>query len=132
MNDFRFADLGRVYWPATAKVAVARGFAAGLVFLVLNLVMSGASQINIAGMLTFPFGMAIFAIPIGLFCHMAGKIAGMFIPLLGAFFSIVGSLIVCMGDPLVYLVNRQFPQLLDVADFGFFNFTPLLFITHPE
>ena len=132
MNDFRFADLGRVYWPATAKVGLARGFASGLMWLLLNLVLSGGQGANLAGILVLPLGMAVLAIPMGLFCHLAGRIAGAFIPLMGAFFNLVGSLMVCLGDPLVYFFNRRFPHILDVADFGFFNFTPLLFITHPE
>lgn len=132
MSDFRFADLGRVYWPSTAKVALARGFASGLVFAVLSLTFGPPSPDGAGAALMWPFGMAVLALPMGLFCHLAGKIAGTFIPLMGAFFLIIGSLIVCLGDPLVYFVNRRWPQLFDVADFGFFNFTPLLFIMHPE
>jgi|GEM_PF-2954734 len=132
MNDFQLSDLGKVYWPATAKIALARGFAAGLVFMLLALVTNPAATNDLGSLLVMPFGMAFVALPIGLFCNVAGKIAGAFIPLLGMFFTIVGALIVCFGDPLVYLVNRQYPQLFNVADFGFFNFTPLLFIMHPE
>jgi hypothetical protein len=133
MSDFALSDLKRVYWPATGKIAVARGFASGLVFAVINLFMLPTYDAStIGGLLFFPIAMAVFAIPLGLFCNLCGRVAGAFIPLMGAFFNIIGSLIVCLGDPLVYFLNRKFPALFDVADFKFFNFTPLLFITHPE
>lgn len=132
MAEFQLSDLKRVYWPSTAKVAVTRGFCSGLVIAVLQNLMAPPGSGAAMMFLLMPFGLAVLAIPIGLFCQAAGRVMGMFVPALGAFFSIVGALVVCLGDPLVYLLNRQFPALLDVADFKFFNFTPLLFITHPE
>jgi hypothetical protein len=132
MDEFRFADLGRVHWPATAKVGLARGFASGIMWMLLNLIMQPPSAGSIGSLLVLPFGMAVLAIPLGLFFQLAGRVAGAIIPLMGAFFNLVGSLMVCLGDPLVFFFNRRFPHILDVADFGFFNLTPLLFITHPE
>jgi len=38
------------------------------------------------------------------------------------------ALAVAIGDPLVYALNRQFPDLLEVRDFKFFNLQPTLFV----
>lgn len=132
MAGFQLSELSKVYWPGTAKLGLMRGFCSGLVFAMIQLFMAPAGEAGIGNLLILPLAMAVFAIPIGLFCHVCGKVAGMIIPALGAFMRAVGALAVCLGDPLVYLVNRQFPQLLDVPNFGFFNFTPLVIVTDQD
>lgn len=132
MSDFQFADLGKVAWPATIKLALARGFFSGLMIAIIqNIVLSDQAGAASA-FLIVPLGMAVLAIPIGLLCLLVGKVASLFVPALGLFFRAIGALAVCLGDPLVYLLHRQFPDLFDIADFRFFNFTPLIFITDPE
>ncbi len=141
MDQFSFADLRRVHWPATAKVGLARGFASGLVFLVINLIMASAdASVTWSDILytivMLPLSFAVFAVPMGLALLWMGRALDSLLPgfgqLLGAFFMAIGSLMVCLGDPLVQFFNRRFPHALDVPDFRFFNFTQLVFITYPE
>ncbi|MEQ1868305.1 MAG: hypothetical protein ABL996_27125, partial [Micropepsaceae bacterium] len=63
MKEFSFSDLGRVYWPATAKVAVARGFASGLVFVALNIITQPGAAIDPLAFVILPLGMAMVAMP---------------------------------------------------------------------
>lgn len=42
------------------------------------------------------------------------------------------SALTCIGDPIVYLVNRQWPALLNISHLNFFNFQPIIFISHPD
>lgn len=127
MSDFSFKDLGKVHWPATLKVVAARGFASGLL---LALVPLSAGMIGMA--LLYPFAMAILALPLALLIYFAGKVSSMFVPAVGAMVQFIGALVVCIGDPIVYFVNRQWPALLNVADFKFFNFRPMIFVTNPN
>ena len=130
MSDFRLSDLNRVYWPATAKLAVARGCAAGCVLALLGLVMSPTSS-EAPVVLLFPLIVAVVSLPLRL-----GAYVSSFIPLIGGFVALTcllfGALLTTIGDPIVYLVNRQWPQLLDIADFKFFNLDTLILIFHPE
>ncbi len=132
MSEFQFADLSKVVWPATIKLALARGFFSGLVIAIIQNILLADQAGAASAFLIMPLGMAVLGIPLSLFCMLAGRVASLFVPALGLFFIVIGSLAVCLGDPLVYLLNRQFPALLDIADFRFFNFIPLIFITHPE
>lgn len=128
--DFAFSDLGRVHWGSTLKLTLARGFCSGIVWVILtNLGPTGPSMPEA---LYMPFAWALIALPMALFLQLAGMFFGAIIPLMGLWFHFIGSLMICIGDPLVYLLNRSFPALLDVADLSFFNFRPMIFITYPD
>lgn len=129
-EQFAFSDLRRVQWLATLKLTLARGFCAGIVFAILFLL--GPDPWPVTKVLAVPFAWAVVAVPFALIIQVAGIVFGAIIPLMGLFFHFVGSLVVCVGDPIVYLINRSLPRLLDVADFGFFNFQPMIFITNPD
>lgn len=130
MSDFAFSDLGRVHWASTAKLTLARGFMAGLVWAILISVGPGGVPPETA--LAWPFVWAFIALPLALLLQVIGMIFAAFMPLLGLWFTLAGSLFVCIGDPIVYLLNRSFPTLLNVADLRIINFRPMIFITNPQ
>lgn len=132
MSDMTFSDLGRVHWLSTLKVALARGFFAGLVWLVVTSLGPSATERSVLEMAMFPLMWMVLAVPLALFVQGVGWIGGMIIPAFGLFCTVLGSAIVCVGDPFVYILNRMVPQLLDIADFKIMNFQPMMFITHPE
>jgi len=125
MNDFAFSDLGRVHWGSTLKLLVARSFFAGLVWTII--VSIGPNAVSGEDLLLTPFVVMLVGLPTALLCHFAG----MFLPF-GLLIQLFGSLFVCAGDPIVYLLNRMKPELLNIADLSFFNFRPLIFITYPD
>lgn len=129
-EQFTFSDLGRVNWMPTLKLSLARGFFAGMVWAIVTSFGDNGPPIGQA--LAMPFIWAILIIPMALFTQLLGLFLGMIIPALGGLCNILGALMVCMGDPIVYLLNRSFPRLFDIADLGFFNFMPMIFITHPD
>ena len=129
MAKFSFSDLGRVQWGSTLKLTLARGFFAGIVWAIII----GASQgAPISVLLVWPFMWAIIAVPLALFLQLIGMIFGAFMTLLGQWFHFVGSLMICIGDPIVYLINRSFPALLNIADLSIIKFQPMIFVTHPD
>ena len=126
-REFSFSDLGRVHWGSTVKLTLARGFFAGLVWAPIIGAAEGAAMI-----IAVPFMWAIIALPLALFLQLIGMIIGAFMTLLGLWFRFVASLMVCIGDPIVYLINRCFPALFNIADLSIFNFQPMIFVTHPD
>lgn len=124
-DRFTFSDLGRVHWATTVKLALARGFCAGLVWAAI--VSTGPMAPQGAQLLLMPFAWAMVAVPLGLFLQV-----GMLIPLVGGWLSICGALFVCIGDPLVYTVNRSLPAALNIADLRLFNFQPMIFVLLPD
>lgn len=134
MGEFRISDLNRVYWPTTAKLAVARGFAAGCVLALVGLIMSPPAG-ELAAIFAMPFVIAAISLPISLALRLAAYISS-FIPYLGGFVALTclffGALLTTIGDPIVYLVNRRWPELLDIADFKLFNLDTLIMILQPE
>ena len=132
MAGMAFSDLGRVHWLSTLKVALARGFFAGLIWTVILYFDQITSPDSALTIISMPFLWALIAIPMALFVQGLGWIGGMFIPLFGLFCTVIGSSMVCVGDPFVYILNRFFPALLNVTDFKIMNFAPVMFILHPE
>ena len=130
MHEFAFSDLGRVLWGTTVKLALARGFAAGIVWTVL--VSFGPTPVPIEAILIWPILWSVCAIPLSLTIYVVALAVGSIVPLLGTFLTFFGSLFVCAGDPLVYTLNRHAPYILNVADLGFFNLRPVVFVTYPD
>lgn len=134
-RDFSFSDLGRVHWGATIKLALVRGFAAGVVWPIIMTAFGPPVPSNLESIgifLIIPFAWAVGAQPYAIIFHVVGRLFGLFIPLLGPFIALVASLMICVGDPLVYILNRYFPRILNIADLRFMDFHPMIFITHPD
>ncbi len=136
MGDFSLADLHRVNWGPTAKLALGRGVASSLVLTILMVFVGGARTSGVGGVVTF-FFMGIGALAIGApinFLFIKGLVAvfermGLGIAVLaGNVMLALTAALVAAGDPLVYFVNRQFPHLFEVADLKPFNFKPAIFV----
>lgn len=129
-RDFTFSDLGRVHWGSTIKLMLVRGFAAGLVWAIFT--SFGPMAAPMSTNLAWPFIWTILGLPFALVMQFLGMLFGTFSALFGHVFHILGSLMVCIGDPIIYLINRSYPALLNIADLKFFNFSPIMFITYPD
>jgi hypothetical protein len=125
-RGFTLAELGRVKWGFTVKVAAARGFAGGLVWAaILSVPESGMTEQQLAGL---PIFLSIISLPIGFTLWLVGSMLAPARPLLAAL--TIG--LYAAGDPLVYVVNRAFPWMLNVADFRLFHAQPLIFVVFPD
>lgn len=60
------------------------------------------------------------------------SISSRFVPVAGLWLNVLGSFFVCAGDPLVYVVNRVWPGMLNIADLRLFNFRPLIVVLLPD
>jgi hypothetical protein len=125
-EKFRLSELGRVHWPSTLKLALARGFAAGVIWSALLSLTPNAPREYL--LFVMPFIWAAGATPIGMSIQFLSQIT----PLAGGWFGLLGSFIVCLGDPLVYVLNRAWPDAINVADLELFNLRPFIFVMLPD
>ena len=110
--------LRSIAWSATLKLALARSIASGAIFAVVlprieptflwwEIMFSWV--VGMTPALVLVYLMSLVFAPIGL-----------------AFAFMV--LAIMVGDPLVYLINRLFPRVLDVVDFKLLNFKAFIIV----
>lgn len=129
-SSFSSSDIKRVIWGATFKLAIARGLSAGIVFSIIFPFSGAASSIaeGLLGVLVIPIVWGTVGVPLAMLLHFIG----MLLPVAGGWVQFCGALLVAVGDPLVYLLNRSKPHLLNIDNFSFFNLQPMIFILQPE
>ncbi len=119
--------LSNIAWFATIKLALARGFASGLVLAAFS-----ATQGNsIAEVMGVPFMWAIFSLFMFGLVYLLAKILSGVLPLINLL-PLLLSLMIIVGDPIVYVFNRMFPKILDLTDFKILNFNAIIIVYHPE
>ena len=116
MYGLKFSEIS---WGSTILLALMRLASASLVVAILMIVTTG--QMSPA---------AIIAAPMFLGMCVAAALTGAFLDKMGV--PIVGLLVilgfaVILGDPLVWLLKKQKPDLVPVDSFGIFN-RPILFV----
>ena len=113
----------KVDWIRSIALMVARVFSTGVVLTILLYAFGVDTPFNLLTFpLFFPFLAALW-IPLGL---LAGKFAG------GWLMLIVSLLFCCLGDPIVYAINKVFPNLFAAADLKVINSTAFLKIVEPQ
>ncbi|MCX6857772.1 MAG: hypothetical protein NTV80_23045 [Verrucomicrobia bacterium] len=131
MPDFSFRLHWRaILWGATLRLHFTRYFAGGLIFGIAGSVANHHPDLIGAGIVTSPF-VALYALALAI----VGKITSIFLDDLAKV--IVGLLsffllpfMIC-GDPLLWLLRRQFPRLVPVEKFSFINFKAVIFALDP-
>lgn len=133
MGTFTLKDLPRVEWKPTAKLALARGVASSLVVTPLMVLFAGmplayAVPYFLALAITLPIGGPLYLLILkGISAIFAGMGIGIGVLVCNIFLFMV-AVLAAIGDPIVYEVNRRYPDLLGVTDFGRFNLQPAIFV----
>ena len=125
------SDLGSVDWAGTAKLTLARGLSSAIVWSVLALMMKGVPFGTIPGL----FIQLVLAIAIGApLYHLIVRgirsvLGGLpFVGLACNMMLLACSVIVAIGDPIVFAINKSVPDLLGISDFKLFNLVPAIFV----
>lgn len=119
-------------WMPTLRLAFARSIASGLVVAVLLLLgdtsLTEVATVALLWIICTPIGLPMTSIAIkGL--NRVFEAMGLGIAVLAGNLMLFGvSLFAAIGDPVVYAFVRKFPSILEVEDFGLFNFTPAIFV----
>lgn len=131
MSDLAASDLGSVDWAATAKLTVARAVSSAMVWSVVGMMMKSAPLGTMAGL----FVQLVLALAIGaplyhLIVRGVAKVLGglPFVGLACNLMLLACSVMVAIGDPIVFALNKRFPALLGVTDFKLFNLVPAIFV----
>ena len=135
-DGFRLSDLQRVQWLPTLKLAVGRGVASGLVITLLMLLSGGLKEAGVGGavgfLLMWSLTSFIGAPGVALMIRATNAVfmgMGLGIAVLaGNLILLMLSLAIACGDPIIYLINRRWPQLFEVADFKPFNMQLTIFV----
>lgn len=125
-------------WGATFRLLIARWLAAGLVFFILVSIFGNAqSSAPSAGSVVGLFFSFVIVVPAALLClaicgyavaSLSSALHLPIVPLAGmALFYLAGMLFI-LGDPIVYFMNRKWPDLFGNADLNFFNFVGVIFV----
>lgn len=115
----------QIAWGATIKLTLARAWASGfvmgiLVFLLITLLGGpfGFTELLMAWII-FPFILPLWGllslIPMGWI----------------AFQRFIGALLLCVGDPILYILNRKF-GIFNYIDLKPINFVVFLYVLKPE
>ena len=127
-------EFSKIDWGPTIKLGLIRTWLAGLVLLVGSFIIGAATgdSMNLAG------GEAIIAVIIVLLLYpIVALIMGgifylvSFIPMAELLARIVWTFLFCLGDPILYILNRN-TDLFDKIELKFFNFKLFLFIEKDE
>jgi hypothetical protein len=131
MTDTSSTGLGSVDWGATAKLTLVRGLSSAVVLCAAATTMKGIPIGDIPGL----FVQLVIAITIGaplyhLIVRGIRSILGSlpFVSLACSLILLACSVMVAIGDPIVFAINKRFPELLGIADFKLFNFVPAIFV----
>lgn len=131
MDDSVRADRRSIDWAATAKLTLARALASALVWSVLAVAFKAVPMGHIAGV----FGQLLLAIAVGAPLYhgvvrgVRATLGGIPFVTLACNLLLVGtSILAAAGDPIVFALNRQFPDLIGIADFKVVNFVPAIFV----
>ena len=130
-------DIGRIQWGPTMKLALGRGAASGLIIAVV-LVAMGPQE----GGATPAEALVVWAVWSVAACATA-PLLQLFLKGIAAVFAAMhigiavfatnvmiwgAALLVAIGDPIVFALNKAFPWLFEARDFAFINLQPAIFI----
>ncbi len=126
MSLFPGINLKAVQWKPTLQVHLVRSVGAGLVWMVFMLFIDRASP-----WWTMPLALP-FVYFLGLpFYLMIAKVAAAFGDTgkaFAGFITLALALGIVVGDPLVYILHKQRPDLVPVERFRLVNFAIVLFV----
>jgi len=124
-------SFSQIDWLSTFKVTFARGLASTVVLAIAT--AAGYLKFERELLYAWPF-LAVFVVTIAHFITkgvgyvLSIGINDALLKLTIATALFFFSLLIACGDPIVYIVNRLAPRLLNITNFKLFNFVPLLIV----
>jgi hypothetical protein len=82
--------------------------------------------------LFIPFFWAAAAPSMGLLLHHGCTLLRNLAPDWAWLSQAVASLIICPGDPILYFINKQWPEIFYFREFRIINLQPVMFVTCPD
>ena len=124
-------EFSKIDWGPTIKLGLIRTWLSGIVLFIILFIMSAAADdysadltvgVTIIGLLFYP----IVALIIGSIFYLVS-----FIPMAELLTRIVWMFLFCLGDPILYILNRN-TELFNKIELKFFNFELFLLVLKDE
>lgn len=123
ISDFDFQrDFKNIIWPSTIVLNGIRTFTAGLIWMVIFL-CAGISH-NISELLIIPFTWPVLLTVLFLLQVFFQKI----VPIIGGILYVVGLILTCPADPFLFVIHKQFPQIVPVKEYPVFSKNLMIFV----
>lgn len=135
MTTFTLQDMGRVEWGSTFKLAFARSLAAAAVWAIVLAATGARLDFVLAFFLAALFLPFAALMQHGVIGAMRAVFRGLGIGvgvLACNFAQLATSIAVAIGDPIVFILNKQFPHVLNIAEFKFLNLESVIFMLRDE
>jgi hypothetical protein len=128
-----------IAWTPTLKLALGRGAASGLMIIIIAGLagqFKGATLMGVLGFYVFwTVGSVVGATAtfyvIKAISAVLTPIAGGIVALACNIYLFMVSIMIAIGDPIVFLLNKQFPNLFECADLKLINMQPLMIVREP-
>lgn len=133
MSLFPNIDFKAVQWQPTLQLHLVRSFSAGVVWAVVML-LNGSGAEALGAPFLFPL-MYFIGMPIYLgLAKGAAAIMGPdgWGPAIVGFTTLIFAIGIVVGDPVVYFLDKKWPQLVPVETFKVVNFVVVLFVYPPS
>ena len=133
-TSLRKIDFRSVNWGATLGINSMRAFFGGFLFALL-LISLGDHSVGLAPII-FVIAYLFVYVPLALFLGFLGRLfSWITIPVLDrpitdvlALMLIPGFMLVLMGDPIMFFLQKLRPHLFPVTRYGFLHFNLILFV----
>lgn len=112
VRDFSFLrDFRHILWGPTLKYNLLRSACAGVVLglAMITFPQDGGRALGLVTPLMWPIGYLVFFLPFGIMLSLFRALP--FVGLFAAFLSLIA---VAIGDPIVYVLKKNFPQIVPV------------------
>lgn len=138
MRDISLGDMRRVVWGATFKLAALRSVASAVVLSILGLIFGLFDGFGrMAGFFLFwTIGSAIGGVAniymLKGISALASPFAGGIVTTVCTLMNYLIALMLASGDPLVYALKKQVPDLVPVEEFGPLNLRAIIFVLEED
>ena len=124
-------ELQGVLWGSTARLALARGVIAGSIWsIVVLLNFDTPLPVTIPQIFILTVGMPFSYVILRFLNAIFGWLA-IYAVILNLV-SKVYSCVICVADPVIYVINKNAPYIFNVPHFGVFNFYMLILVKDPD
>ena len=115
-------EFSKIDWGPTIKLGLIRSWLSGIVLLLIIFATDDSTDLTVGTMIIGMMFYPIVALIIGGIFWLIS-----FIPMAGLLARIIWTLLFCLGDPIVYILNRT-TDIFNKIELKFFNFQIFLVV----
>ena len=115
-------DYNQIIWTSTIVLNCFRAFVAGILWIVIFLITGINHNINELFLMPFAWPILLaFLYPLHVFFKKV-------VPIIGTSLYFFGLILFCPADPFLFVIHKQFPQLVPVEQYPIFSKNLIIFV----